>query len=383
MSPHGVLKHVRTPAVAKGVVEREAIVFSTWEWDTFSVPERLALAFALRGFRVLYCEMAVSRFRRHGKALREVHPGVHVFSPEYLGARFKGVPVFGDWQWKMVARQIQRQAGSLGMQNPLFLYSHVRGLAPLCREMRAQGSRLIHICMDYPEQYQYELIALSDCTLVIPKTVFCKLRARFGEKVRLIPQSIHLPPAAPQNNSLCPAPPELAHVTRPRLGYLGPIFARLNLALLREVLSTHPDWQFICFGDASALPLSNVHGAAWRQPEDLPAYVASFDVGVMPYDCFEEKNLHCVPLKLFDYFLAGLPVVSTSVLSLSEFSDLIYFGNTPAEFARAVEAALSEPPASPKRARRIDVARAHSTEALGRRLEEALDLGAAGERSAM
>ena len=122
----------------------------------------------------------------------------------------------------------------------------------------------------------------------------------------------------------------------------------MNLPLLREVLAAHAEWQFICFGDASALRLPNVHSAAWRRPEDLPAYVASFDVGVMPYDCFEEKNLHCVPLKLFDYFLAGLPVVSTPVLSLSEYSDLIYFGDTPAEFAKAVEAALSEPSASPK-----------------------------------
>ena len=354
----------------------DAIVFSTWDWNTFNVPERLALALASQGFRVLYCEMPVSRFRRHDQILREVHPGIHAFCPEYLGKKLQRIPVLGASQWKSVAQQIQRHAKSLGMKNATFFYSHVDGLTPLCREMRAQGARLIHICMDYPQPYQYELIALSDLTLVIPKTVFAKLRARYGEKIQWIPQSIHLPAnAAPRNNDSDDIPSELVRVARPRLGYLGPIFARVNLPLLRDVLVVRPGWQFICFGDASALPLPNVHGAGWLRPEDLPAYVASFDVGVMPYDCFDEKNLHCVPLKLFDYFLAGLPVVSTPVISLSEYPDLIYFGDTPAEFAQAVEAALSEPPASAKRNQRIEVASSHSTEALGRRLAELLGSG--------
>jgi glycosyltransferase involved in cell wall biosynthesis len=360
---------------------QNAVVFSTWDWGTFNVPERVALSLALRGFRVLYCEMPVSRFRRHGKALQEVHPGIHAFGPEYLGEKFDAIPMLRDWQWQAVAQQIQRQATLLGMKNPPFFYSHVEGIAPLCREMRGHGSRLIHICMDYPEAYQYELIALSDLTLVIPKTVFVKLRARYGEKIRSIPQSIHLPFATQRNEGSTADPTDLANVPKPRLGYLGPLHARVNLSLLREVLSGRPDWQFVCFGDASNLRLANAHGNKWRRPEDLPAYIAALDVGVMPYDCFEEKNLHCVPLKVLDYFLAGLPVVSTPIISLSEFSDLIYFGDTAADFVHAVDAALAEPADSIKRARRIDVARAHSTEALGRRLEHVLEVRASAKRS--
>jgi hypothetical protein len=117
---------------------------------------------------------------------------------------------------------------------------------------------------------------------------------------------------------------------------------------------------------------------AWSKPDELRNYVAGFDVGVMPYDIFDEKNLHCVPLKLFDYFLAGLPVVSTPVLSLAEFSDVIYFGDTAAGFVRAVEAALAEPASSEKRARRREIALAHSTEALGERLEQVLDFSVPG-----
>lgn len=363
---------------------KDAIVFSSWGWETFNVPERVALALASRGWRVLHCGMPVSRFRQHDTSVREVSAGVHAFTPEYLGGKFATMPVLGDQQWKGVARQIHEQANALGLKQPVFVYSHVEGMEPLCREMRALGSKLVHICMDYPEPYQYELISISDRTLVIPGSVYAKLRAKYGEKIHAIPQSIHLAPGSASRGSdqavsakeTEPAP--LGQVPRPRLGYLGPVYARLNLALVRDVLTAHPDWQFVCFGDTSALPLPNVHGIEWRKPEELPRFVASFDVGVMPYDCFDEKNLHCVPLKLFDYFLAGLPVVSTPVLSLTEFSDLIYFGDTPATFARAIEAALAEAASSAKREKRTQIALAHSTEALGERLDQVLAFNAPG-----
>jgi len=350
---------------------RDAIVFSTWTWDVFNVPERIALALASRGSRVLYCEMPISRFRRSGTQLSEVAPGIHRFGPEYLGAKINNFPIVGGVQWRMVAKQVLQHAETLRLNDPLFAYSHIDRISPLCEEMKAAGFPLIHICMDYPEAYQYELIALSDRTLVIPKAVFHKLRAKYGEKVQWIPQSIHLPAARNGGRS---RPAELASVPRPRLGYLGPIFARLNLGMLREVLTANPQWHFVYFGHSKDLPLANAHEMGWHPPEELPGYVVSFDAGIMPYDCFDEKNLHCSPLKLYDYFLAGTPVVATPILELLEFQDLIYFGESAREFSGAIEDALREPADSAKRLRRMEVARAHSTEALGLHLEEVLGI---------
>jgi hypothetical protein len=230
--------------------------------------------------------------------------------------------------------------------------------------------------MDYPEPYQDELIELSDQTLVIPKSVFRDLRAKYGTKIEWIPQSIHLPArlfgAELRGKDPHAEPDELRAVPRPRLGYLGPIFARVNLAVLREVLARNPGWHFVYFGKSKDLDLPNAHGIDWHTPEELPGFVASFDVGLMPYDCSDKKNLHCSPLKLYDYFLAGLPVVATPILELAEFQTLIYSGDTASELSDAIVQALAEPADSPKRGLRVGVARAHSTEALGLRLEEVL-----------
>lgn len=340
----------------------------------FNVPERIALAIASRRARVLYCAMPVSRFRRAGEPLREVAEGVHCFGPEYLGARLSSLPVVGKLQWKMVARQIIAHANALKLKNPLFLYSHVEQMASLCEEMREAGFPLIHICMDYPEAYQYELVELSDQTLVIPKSVFHELKARYGDKIHWIPQSIHLPTVDSQDNEARNEPAQLAAVPRPRLGYLGPIFARLDLSMLREFLTQNRNWHFVYFGGSDDLQLPNAHAMTWRSPEELPRFVASFDVGMMPYDCRDRKNLHCSPLKLYDYFWAGLPVVSTPILAVSEFKDLIYSGATVRELSDAVGRALEEPSESPKRPFRMQVAREHSTEAQGQRLEEVLKL---------
>ena len=349
---------------------RDAIIQSTWGWDTFNVPERIALALAHMGARVLHCEYPVSRFRRPGRPLREIRTGVYGFGPEYYGAKFNIVPAVRNWQWGDVGAQIRRRAAELRLRDPLFIYSHLEHMAPLCLDMKAHRFPLVHICMDYPEEYQYELIEISDRTIVIPKPVYSKLRAKYGDKIQWIPQSICPNDGVAREYG---EPPDFSAIPRPRLGYLGPIHARLNLSLLANVLSLRPNWQFICFGGGEELPLPNVHNLAWRPPEQLAACVAALDVAVMPYDCFVDRNLHCVPLKLFDYFLSGIPIVSTPILSVTEFSDIVYIGDTAREFVRATESALGEPPTSPKRRLRIEAARAHSTDALGVCLEGVLN----------
>jgi hypothetical protein len=350
---------------------RDAIVLSTWSWDVFNVPERISLALSMQGARVLYCEMPASKFRRPATPVTEIAKGIYGFRPELLGGKLNVITPLRNMQWRSVAHQILDRAAEIQLTNPLFLYSHIKYVESLCEEVRANHIPLVHICMDYPETYQYNQIALSDLTLVIPKVVGHKLKAKFGSKIVPIPQSIHVSQASTSAEAV---PDCLRASTHPRLGYLGPIHGRVNVRLLKDLLSSHPDWQFFCFGGAATLNLSNARDLEWTSPCRLAAQVGSFDVGIMPYDCFDDRNLHCVPLKLFDYFMAGIPVVSTPIIALWEYHDLVYLGDTLEEFSRAVICALEEPNTSPKRKRRIEAAMAHSTAVLGERLESILNL---------
>jgi hypothetical protein len=71
----------------------DAIILSTWSWDTFNVPERIALALAMRGARV--CSTAKflpPRFRRKGRALHQIANGLYgLLTPVKSGAILAGV----------------------------------------------------------------------------------------------------------------------------------------------------------------------------------------------------------------------------------------------------------------------------------------------------
>src|SRR6202162_5853225 len=108
-----------------GASVRDAIVLSTWSWDVFNVPERVALALASRCARVLYCEMPASRFRHVVKPLDEVAKNVYRFAPEYLGGGLTFCPGAGDLRWNVEAKEIWGRASALVWKDPLFLRSHI------------------------------------------------------------------------------------------------------------------------------------------------------------------------------------------------------------------------------------------------------------------
>jgi hypothetical protein len=93
----------------------------------------------------------------------------------------------------------------------------------------------------------------------------------------------------------------------------------------------------------------------------------------MPYNC-TERQLHIVPLKIYEYFALGKPVVVPPLIHLWEYEDIIYRGHTVEELEKAITTALCEPLDSRKRERRMEIAREHSIEKLSEVLRNVLPL---------
>jgi hypothetical protein len=351
---------------------RDAIVASGWTWEASNVPERVASALARAGSRVLYCENPAS-FLQTVRPFSEVEKGVFAFGLQHFGHRLNSFPILRPFQAKLLASEILNIAVRLQLNNPVFIYPHGDYCLPLCREFKRRGFQLIHICMDYELDLVAEHVRESDLALIIPRAAFEKLRGEFGAKVRKIPQFSYVDESGGQTLSGLLESAELSRIPKPRLGYLGGLGGRLSLPLLRETLARHPEWQFISFDSEKRLHLPNEHILSWRSREDLGRILAGLNVGFMPYDCSTPKNLHCVPLKLFDYFAQGIPVVSTPIVFLQEYEDLVYLGRTPDELVDSISRALAEPVDSPKRAGRIAVAREHSIGQSARILASILD----------
>lgn len=351
---------------------RDAIVLSGWTWRATNVPERLALALARLGLRVLYCENPFSRFNPQQPPHNELANGIYGFRPKLFSHRLNRFATLARWQAAGIAEQILTHAAALSLQNPILFYPCLANLVPLASVFKKQGLPVVYVCMDYPELRLDEHVRVADFVLVIPRAGYHRLKARYGNRIHRIPQPVEVSTALPTASE---EPEDLARIPCPRLGYLGHPHQRLNLRLVREIFVANPDWHLVWFGACRELVLPNIHVLDWRPPDELRRLVAHLDVGIMPYDCADEREFHATPLKLFEYFLAGLPVVSTPILHLWEHQGLIYFGDTAEELSCAVTSALREPPDSPLRQLRQQVAARHSIEHLASVLAAILPLG--------
>jgi hypothetical protein len=332
----------------------------------------MALALARAGSRVLYCENPVSFLRQSARALTEVEKGVFALGLKFAGHRLNSLPFLRQIQTRLLANQIIGNAKKLALCHPIFIYPHGEYCLRLCREFKRQGFRLVHVSMDYELGLQIEHARESDITLSIPPAAYQELRAKFGEKVRLLPQFSAYEDTNGVTGRLQESP-ALATIPRPRLGYLGNTTGRVSVSTISAILTEHPEWHFVSFARTSQLPLSNWHVLPWQSRREVSAILDGLDVGFMPYDCSDPKNLHCVPLKLFDYFARGIPVVSTPILNARQFEDLVYLGTTPQELANAISEALTEPLQSLKKAKRQAITREHSVDKLSELLRTILD----------
>jgi hypothetical protein len=175
---------------------------------------------------------------------------------------------------------------------------------------------------------------------------------------------------------------------KPFLGHAGII----QRNALRSWTLLHPGAEVILFGNEEGAAevcqeLGIRHEPDVRRNENGTKYLncmfeRAYEMSRNKFLCYVNCDImlisdFCEALqatsKAHDYFLSGIPVVSTPVLSVVEFSDIVYIADTAREFVRAIEAALAEPLTSPKGRLRIEAARDHSTEALGARLEETLN----------
>lgn len=143
---------------------------------------------------------------------------------------------------------------------------------------------------------------------------------------------------------------EQAEIPRPRVGFVGVIDERSDLGLLASIADLRPEWSFIMVGpvvkiDEVDLPKrANIHYLGQRSYDELPSVVAGWDAAMMPF-ALNESTRYISPTKTPEYLAAGLPVVSTPIADVvSPYGEngLVQIADTPDEFVRALEIAMSE-----------------------------------------
>jgi glycosyltransferase involved in cell wall biosynthesis len=141
--------------------------------------------------------------------------------------------------------------------------------------------------------------------------------------------------------------PDQRAIARPRLGYYGVIDERLDLSLVAALADAHPEWQVVMVGpvvkiDPASLPRrANVHWMGQRRYDELPAFLAGWDVCLMPF-ALNASTRFISPTKTLEYLAAGKPAVSTPVRDVAQqYAAVVPIAATPAEFVAACEDILA------------------------------------------
>jgi UDP-galactopyranose mutase len=103
--------------------------------------------------------------------------------------------------------------------------------------------------------------------------------------------------------------------------------------------------------DPAQLPRrANIHYFGQRSYEELPRYLAGWDVCLLPF-ARNDATKFISPTKTLEYMAAELPIVSTPITDVAEpYGHIVYLGGTPDEFITACEIAMAS--SAEERARR-------------------------------
>ncbi|OYU19628.1 MAG: glycosyl transferase [Rhodobacteraceae bacterium PARR1] len=113
-------------------------------------------------------------------------------------------------------------------------------------------------------------------------------------------------------------PADQAPIGRPRIGFFGVIDERMDLELVARTALDLPKVHFVMLGpvvkiDPASLPHGpNLHWLGAKPYADLPAYLANWDAGWMPFR-LDASTRYISPTKTPEFLAAGLPVTSTAV----------------------------------------------------------------------
>lgn len=217
-------------------------------------------------------------------------------------------------------------------------------------------------CYHIDDEYQFSVNDLPNDPREVAlirrvDQVIIHSRKLLEKKGTLNSQTIHVPNgvdyaayAMPQPQPQ-PQPADIAHLPRPRLGYVGVIKSQLDLDLLHRLARQRPEWSFVMVGPegfvggkenllAALKALPNVHFTGNRQLADLPAYMQAMDVCLMCYEVCDYTHF-IYPLKLNEYLATGRPVVCSPIDSVLPLGHMVGIADDLAAWNQALEHALS------------------------------------------
>lgn len=210
---------------------------------------------------------------------------------------------------------------------------------------------VIYDCMDElslfkgaPENLRKQdqkLLNTADLVLTGGVSLF-ESKSKHSDNIYCFPSSVDYEHFSSAQNSI-PIPPDIKSITKPIIGYIGVIDERIDMDLLKKSAELLPEYDFVMIGPLAKITendlakAENIHYLGMKDYDDLPNYLKSFDIAMMPF-ALNDSTRFISPTKTLEYMAAGKPIVSTAIKDVTRFySDCISIVNSAGDFKNAVE----------------------------------------------
>lgn len=351
----------RPPDAAQNPLQRPAILFLPMnDWHARAQrTAHLALALSRMGYPCVYLnphlgrEFAQRPARSHPDRLTELAPGLYE-----LHVHLPREPVFHHRPLKQaessaIAQAMTRAVSFIGARAAIQIAAFPVWIGAMTEFRRLNGTPIIYDCHDYLPGFpavapsildlESELFRVSD-RIVVSSASLAHRAASYRPPGAIAPALIRNA-ATPGllDPPLSPAP-ATAPIT---VGYVGALESWFDCAAVRAAAQARPQWRFQLVGRVEnaaverLAELPNVTLAGEIPHGRLGESLARFHVAVIPFllsPLIEATD----PIKVYEYFAAGLPVVASNLPELDRFAPLLGRYRTPGEFIAQLDAAVAE-----------------------------------------
>ena len=331
--------------------ETDFVCFSHLRWDfVYQRPQHL-LSRCARNRRVFFVEEPIFGNCSMRLDVREADPGVHVVVPHLPEGLRSEVAI------NAVMKEMTRQLFLEHDINKYVFWYYTPMALSFTDHFNPVAS--VYDCMDELSAFKgahSDLPALERQLFRQVDLVFTGGQSLYEVKrgqhpaVYAFPSSIDAIHFGKARTTL-EDPEDQANIPHPRLGFFGVIDERFDVDLLDEVAAKRPDWNFVIIGPVvkihpDTLPKhSNIHYLGGKKYNELPAYLAGWDVALLLF-ARNESTRFISPTKTPEYLAAGKPVISTSIRDVVRpygEMHLVEITDTADEFIVAAEKLLSRP----------------------------------------
>ena len=338
-----------------------------WDLGIGSNCKNIALELS-KNNRVLYVNPPADRLsslrskgpKKANRHLSQINENLWVLSPQHViesVSRLPFAPLFdiiNKHNNKVLAKEIKAAMEQLGFKNhihfcdsdmfrsyylkellkPEFYIYYTRDNLLAVKYWQTQGLRI-----------EPRHMAKADA-VAANSSYLAKLASRHNKNSHFVGQGCDLSAFQKANTNAIPS--DMGTIPKPIIGYIGALKAlRLDLDVLETIASERSDWSIVLVGpeddvfkESKLHTLPNVYFLGRKDEDQLPAYLAAFDVAINP-QVFNEVTIGNYPRKIDEYLAMGKPTVATQTEAMDYFKEYVSLAKEKADWIPLIEQALA------------------------------------------